>query len=132
MPSRTRAGSFRGQASLRPQSTELRHGIAASPGIAVGAPLSLTAAASKFPSATSQREEVPELVRLDEAVSRADWQLERMSASCVRPTKSRPWSSLRPISSSPRRKHMINPTRRRIRDEKDQMPSGAVQDRRRD
>ena len=80
MPSPDESGPyFAVKPPSRPLSTELRHGIAASPGIAVGRAFVIDRRRIKVPKRHIPAEEVPsELVRLDEAVSRADLQLERM------------------------------------------------------
>jgi phosphotransferase system enzyme I (PtsI) len=60
-------------------STELRTGIAASPGVAVGRAFVIDRHRIKIPKRHLPAEEVAgELVRLDEAVAKADLQLERL------------------------------------------------------
>ena len=103
----------------RPQSTEVRVGIAASPGIAVGRAFVIDRRRQKTPKRHIAIDEVAaELVRLDEAVTRADLQLERLKRKLKQSDESDSGVILEAHQLILHDEHLIGPTRRRIRDEK--------------
>lgn len=120
MPSPDESGPyFAVKPVARPLSTEVRHGIAASPGIAVGRAFVIDRRRIKIPKRHIPAEDVPsELVRLDEAVSRADLQLERLKRKLRETDEEQTGVILEAYQLILHDEHMINPTRRRIRDEK--------------
>jgi phosphotransferase system enzyme I (PtsI) len=105
--------------SSRPQTTEVRVGIAASPGIAVGRAFVIDRRRQKTPKRHIASEEIAsELVRLDEAVTRADLQLERLKRKLKESDESDSGVILEAHQLILHDEHLIGPTRRRIRDEK--------------
>ncbi len=120
MPSPDESGPYFAVKPLsRPLSTEVRHGIAASPGIAVGRAFVIDRRRVKVPKRHIPAEEVAsELVRLDEAVSRADLQLERLKRKLRETDEEQTGVILEAYQLILHDEHLINPTRRRIRDEK--------------
>ena len=103
----------------RPSSTEVRVGIAASPGIAVGRAFVIDRRRQKTPKRHIASDEVAsELVRLDEAVTRADLQLERLKRKLKQSDESDSGVILEAHQLILHDEHLIGPTRRRIRDEK--------------
>ena len=103
----------------RPQSTEVRTGIAASPGIAVGRAFVIDRRRQKTPKRHIEPEEVAgELVRLDEAITRADLQLERLKRKLKESDESDSGIILEAHQLILHDEHLIGPTRRRIRDER--------------
>ena len=120
MPSPEESGPYFAVKPIsRPLSTEVRHGIAASPGIAVGRAFVIDRRRVKVPKRHIPAEEVAaELVRLDEAVSRADLQLERLKRKLRETDEEQTGVILEAYQLILHDEHLINPTRRRIRDEK--------------
>ena len=120
MPSPDESGPYFAVKPLsRPLSTEVRHGIAASPGIAVGRAFVIDRRRIKVPKRHIPAEEISaELVRLDEAVSRADLQLERLKRKLRETDEEQTGVILEAYQLILHDEHLINPTRRRIRDEK--------------
>jgi phosphotransferase system enzyme I (PtsI) len=119
MPSRDESGPYSLlREPIRPLRTESRHGIGASPGVAVGRAFVIDRRRTKTPKRHIAPEDVEaELVRLDEALALADIQLERLKKRL----KEREKDSGVILDAYQLMLHddtMIGPTRRRIRDEK--------------
>lgn len=104
---------------VRPLSTELRTGIAASPGVAVGRAFVIDRHRIKIPKRHLPAEEVAgELVRLDEAVAKADLQLERLKRKLKETDVEQTGVIIEAYQLILHDEHLIHPTRRRIRDDK--------------
>ena len=104
---------------VRPLAPEVRGGIAASGGIAVGQAFVIDRRRQPTPRRHLLPEEVTaELVRLDEAVSLADMQLERLKRKLKESDESDSSVILEAHQLILRDEHLLGPTRRRIRDEK--------------
>ncbi|MCS6911777.1 MAG: phosphoenolpyruvate--protein phosphotransferase [Myxococcales bacterium] len=104
---------------VRPQSTEKQQGIAASPGIAVGRAFVLDRRRAKTPKRHIAPEEVEaELVRLDEAVTLADLQFERLKRKLRESEQAATSGILEAYQLILHDEYLLGPTRRRIRDEK--------------
>jgi len=103
----------------RPAHTEVRTGIAAASGIAVGRAFVLDQRRIKIRKRHIAADEVAsELVRFDEAVARADLQLERLKRKLKESDEEHTGVILEAYQLILHDEHLINPTRRRIRDEK--------------
>ncbi len=103
----------------RPVHTEVRAGIAAASGIAVGRAFVIDRQRIKIRKRHIAAEEIAaELVRLDEAVARADLQLERLKRKLKESDEEHTGVILEAYQLILHDEHLINPTRRRIRDEK--------------
>lgn len=103
----------------RPAHTEVRTGIAAASGIAVGRAFVIDQRRIKIRKRHIATEEIAaELVRLDEAVARADLQLERLKRKLKESDEEHTGVILEAYQLILHDEHLINPTRRRIRDEK--------------
>lgn len=104
---------------VRPLSTEIRTGIAAAPGIAVGRAFVLDRQRVRIPKRHIAAEQVAaELVRLDEAMTRADLQLERLKRKLKETDEGDHFVILEAHQLILHDEHLIGPTRRRIRDDK--------------
>ncbi|HNO67893.1 MAG TPA: phosphoenolpyruvate--protein phosphotransferase [Pseudomonadota bacterium] len=104
---------------IRPLAEEVRTGIAAAAGIAVGQAFVIDRRRQPTPRRHLLPEEITaELVRLDEAVSLADMQLERLKRKLKESDESDSSVILEAHQLILRDEHLLGPTRRRIRDEK--------------
>lgn len=104
---------------VRPLAPEVRTGIAASAGIAVGQAFVIDRRRQPTPRRHLLAEEITaELVRLDEAVALADMQLERLKRKLKESDESDSSVILEAHQLILRDEHLLGPTRRRIRDEK--------------
>ena len=113
------SGSGAPERSTRAQKGEVRSGIGASAGIAVGRAFVLDRRQQKTPQRHILPEEIAvELVRLDEAVSRADLQLERLKRKLRETDESDTGVILEAHQLILHDEHLIGPTRKRIRDER--------------
>jgi phosphotransferase system enzyme I (PtsI) len=113
------SGSRASERSTRAQKGEVRSGIGASAGIAVGRAFVLDRRQQKTPQRHILPEEIAvELVRLDEAVSRADLQLERLKRKLRETDESDTGVILEAHQLILHDEHLIGPTRKRIRDER--------------
>lgn len=113
------SGSNASERTTRAQKGEVRSGIGASAGIAVGRAFVLDRRQQKTPQRHILPEEIAvELVRLDEAVSRADLQLERLKRKLRETDESDTGVILEAHQLILHDEHLIGPTRKRIRDER--------------
>lgn len=104
---------------VRPLAPEVRVGIAAASGIAVGQAFVIDRRRQPTPRRHLLPEEITaELVRLDEAVALADMQLERLKRKLKESDESDSSVILEAHQLILRDEHLLGPTRRRIRDEK--------------
>jgi phosphotransferase system enzyme I (PtsI) len=120
MPSREESGPYPLlREPTRPLRTERRVGVAASPGVAVGRAFVVDRRRAKTPKRHIAAEEVEaELVRLDEAVTLADLQLERLKRRLKEREKDDTGVILDAYQLILHDEYLIVPTRRRIRDDK--------------
>lgn len=104
---------------VRPISKEVRVGIAASPGVAVGRAFVIDRRRIKIPKRHIAAEEVAaELVRFDEATARADLELERLKRKLKESNEADSGVIFEAYQLILHDEHIITPTRRRIRDDK--------------
>lgn len=103
---------------VRPSCTEVRCGIAAAPGISIGHAYTLDRRQPTPRRHLHVDEIAAELVRLDEAVSLADIQLERLKRKLKETDVSDSSAIFEAHQLILRDEHLLGPTRKRIRDER--------------